>query len=162
VVGEESDLDQNGVATSHFDLYLRAMHEIGASTAEINDFLATMDMRNIPDGAREFVEGNLKVAREGHVVEVAASFFFGREKLIPEMFTTMVTILDQEKIEAPTFRYYLKRHIEVDGDEHGPLAHQCLETLTGKSDDLKRLATTSGLSALSARKKLWDRVLATA
>lgn len=159
VVGEESDLDQNGIAISHFDLYLRAMKEIGASTSEINDFLTTMDMKNIPSGAREFVEGNLKVALEGHVVEVAASFFFGREKLIPEMFTTMVNILDHEKIEAPTFRYYLKRHIEVDGDEHGPLALRCFSVLTADNNELCRLGELSGLKALSARKTLWDVVL---
>lgn len=161
VTGEESDIDQNGEAISHFDLYLRAMNEVGAPTGEIGDFLSTMNMESIPMGAREFVQGNLDVAQNGHVVEVAASFFFGREKLIPEMFTTMVDILDRENVEAPTFRYYLKRHIEVDGEEHGPLAMKCLTILMGESEDLKRLGEMAGLKALSERKKLWDHVYST-
>jgi hypothetical protein len=159
VVGEESDLDQEGKPISHFDLYLRAMNEINAPTFEINDFLATMELKTIPEGAREFVMGNLDVAMNGHVVEVAASFFFGREKLIPEMFTTIVETLDREKIEAPTFRYYLKRHIEIDGDEHGPMALSCFNILTENNPELIRMGLTSGLTALRARHKLWDHVL---
>lgn len=38
VVGEESDLDQFGNPISHFELYLKAMEEIGASTSEIRRF----------------------------------------------------------------------------------------------------------------------------
>lgn len=160
VVGEESDLDEAGTPVSHFHLYLQAMNEIGASTSEINDFLATMDFERIPEGAREFVKGNLDVAMNGHVVEVAASFFFGREKLVPEMFTTIVETLDRENIKAPTFRYYLKRHIEVDGEEHGPMALKCFNTLTENDPTLYRLGLESGLKALSEREKLWDFVLA--
>ena len=159
VVGEESDLDQHGRPVSHFELYLGAMDEIGASTSEIHDFLATMDMKAIPTGAREFVQKNLDVAMNGHVVEVAASFFFGREKLIPEMFTSIVETLEREKIEAPTLMYYLKRHIEVDGDEHGPMALKCFSALTGDQEKLIRLGHQSGLDALRARKELWDHVL---
>ncbi len=99
------------------------------------------------------------MAQNGHIVEVAASFFFGREKLIPGMFTTIVDVLNKEKVEAPTLVYYLKRHIEIDGDEHGPLALKCLEYLTGDSPELKNLAISSGLKALELRKGLWDNVL---
>jgi hypothetical protein len=161
VVGEECDLDQAGKATSHFDLYLRAMEEVGASTSEISDFLNHFDLEMIPAGAREFVSYNLEVARQGHVVEVAASFFFGREKLIPEMFQTIVDILRKENIEAPTFLYYLERHIEVDGEEHGPLALKCLDVLTGNDPLLKEQATAAGLKALEMRQLLWDTVLNT-
>ena len=161
VVGEESDIDQDGQAISHFDLYLKAMTEIGAPTGEINDFLSTMDYESIPMGAREFVKGNIDVALNGHVVEVAASFFFGREKLIPDMFTTIVDTLDRENITAPTFRYYLKRHIEVDGDEHGPLALKCFSILTENNADLEAMGLKAGLDSLKAREKLWDAVLAT-
>jgi hypothetical protein len=37
VVGEESDVDQNGKRTSHFELYLTAMKQAGANTQQIND-----------------------------------------------------------------------------------------------------------------------------
>lgn len=159
VVGEESDLDQHGNPTSHFELYLKAMEEIGASTAEIRDFLTTMDLSKIPEGARRFVTYNLQIAEHGHVVEVAASFFYGREKLIPEMFEVIVATLKREKINAPTFLYYLERHIEVDSGEHGPLALKCLENLVGNDERLKMLAYKSGQEALEMRQKLWDDVL---
>jgi len=158
VVGEESDVDQDGSPTSHFDLYLRAMEEIGASTSEIRDFVASMDLDSIPDGAREFVKKNLEVAEKGHVVEVAASFFFGREKLIPEMFTTIVETLERENVHAPTLIYYLKRHIEVDGEDHGPSSLRCFNILTQERSDLIELGLKSGLSALQARHGLWDFV----
>ena len=159
VLGEESDVDQNGVPTSHFDLYLRAMEEVGASTSEIRDFLTTLDETKIPEGAREFVKGNLEVAKSGHVVEVAASFFFGREKLIPDMFRSMVKVLKDENVEAPTLIYYLERHIEVDDGEHGPLALKCLDHLTHGDERLLTIAHKAGLTSLEARRKLWDNVL---
>jgi hypothetical protein len=159
VLGEESDLDQFGNPTSHFDLYLKAMEEIGASTSEIRDFLRTMDLSKIPEGARQFVIHNLKVAEHGHVVEVAASFFYGREKLIPEMFEVIVSTLRKENINAPTLLYYLDRHIEVDSGEHGPLASKCLDYIVGNDERLKSLAYKSGQDALEIRQRLWDNVL---
>ncbi len=161
VVGEESDLDQFGNPTSHFELYLKAMEEIGAPTSEINDFLSTMDFKSIPEGARQFVEHNLNVAQYGHVVEVASSFFYGREKLIPEMFSSIVETLKRENIEAPTLIYYLERHIEVDSGEHGPLAMRCLEQLIGNDEKLKFLAWNAGSTALKMRQELWDHTLKT-
>lgn len=159
VLGEESDVDQNGEPISHFDLYLRGMEEVGADTRPVKKFLEKMDPSLIPDGAREFVEFNLNTARNGHVVEVASSFFFGREKLIPDMFQAMVDTLKKEKVDAPTFIYYLERHIEVDSGEHGPLALKALSHLTQGDSSLEALALTSGLRALEMRKDLWDKVL---
>jgi hypothetical protein len=161
VLGEESDLDQEGRAISHFDLYLKGMEELGASTALIRDFLTDLDFQRVPLAAREFVQGNIAMSLHGDVVEVAASFFFGREKLIPSMFEAIVQTLKKEKVLAPTFLFYLERHIEVDGEEHGPLAMKCLEHLTQDNPELKERALARGLASLTARKKLWDQVLAT-
>lgn len=159
VVGEESDLDLDGKAISHFDLYLKGMEEIGADTRPIKKFLETMDYSLIPDGSREFVEFNIDVAKNGHVVQVAANFFYGREKLIPDMFQTIVNTLKRENVSAPTFLYYLERHIEVDAGEHGPLASKALAHLTKGSSELELMALDSGLEALAMRKALWDKVL---
>lgn len=159
VLGEESDLDQLGNPVSHFELYLKAMEEIGAPLDEIRSFLESMDLNLIPEGAREFVAHNLNIAQNGHVVEVAASFFYGREKLIPEMFQAIVDTLKNENIVAPTLIYYLERHIEVDSGEHGPLAMKCLDYLTGDNQQLKTLALNAGQDALEKRHKLWDDVL---
>lgn len=159
VLGEESDIDQFGNPISHFELYLKAMEEVGASTTEIRDFSSSLEMTRIPIGARKFVEHNLLVAEHGHIVEVAASFFYGREKLIPEMFETMISILKKENINAPTLIYYLERHIEVDSGEHGPLALECLSYLTGNDETLKSLAYQAGQKALLVREELWNEVM---
>jgi hypothetical protein len=39
VFGEESDIDQNGTAVSHFELYVQAMAEAGANTTPILTFI---------------------------------------------------------------------------------------------------------------------------
>ncbi len=161
VLGEESDVDQNGNPCSHFDLYLKGMEEIGASTTGIRTFLKTGDYGLIPQGAREFVESNIEVAKNGHIVEVAASFFFGREKLIPDMFQSIVDTLKHENVNAPTFIYYLERHIEVDAGEHGPLALKALDHLIQGDPRLEALAMNAGINALKMRQALWDKVLET-
>ena len=159
VLGEESDVDQAGKPISHFDLYLKGMEEIGADTKGIQNFLSSGNLNLIPAGAREFVDHNLKVAKDGHVVEVAASFFFGREKLIPDMFQSIVDVLKKENISAPTFLYYLERHIEVDSGEHGPLALKCFDYLVGNDPKFKNMGLDAGLKALEMRQMLWDTVL---
>ena len=42
VCGEESDVDPAGTRISHFELYLRAMHEAGAGATAINGALASV------------------------------------------------------------------------------------------------------------------------
>ena len=158
VVGEESDVDQNGEPCSHFELYLRGMNEIGANTSRMTDYLQTLNPEFIPEECREFVEKNIDLAMKGAVHEVAASFFYGREKLVPEMFITMVDVLEKEGLNAPTFLYYLKRHIEVDGGDHGPKANHCLQVLT-TTPELLAQANARAVEALELRKKLWDQVL---
>ena len=161
VVGEESDLDSDGNAISHFELYLKGMNEVGVSPSGLFDFLPELRTETLASGVREFVSENLRLARGGHPVEVASAFFFGREKLIPSMFTSMVEVLRREDVEAPTFLYYLERHIEVDGEEHGPLALKCLDELIKGSKENEDLAMRAGLNALYLRKLLWDECLRT-
>lgn len=159
VLGEESDLDPQGQATSHFELYLKAMKEVGADTQPIESFLHSPDLNLIPCEAREFVHHHLELAEQGHVVEVAAAFFYGREKLIPEMFTSIKNILTNHQLEAPTLLYYLQRHIELDGEEHGPMAANCLTDLMKGEADLQLKAIKAGIESLRLRELLWNNVL---
>jgi hypothetical protein len=96
VLGEESDLGPDGKPISHFELYLRAVDEVGADTADIRGFMAQLALGarlqdvledlNIPAGVRDFVTETLGCAIHGSLVEVASFFFFGRERVIPELF----------------------------------------------------------------------------
>ena len=161
VLGEESDVDLEGTPISHFELYLRGMEEVGASTLLIREFIRTGDMNLIPEGTRDFVASNIEMAKHGDVLDVAANFFFGREKLIPDMFESIVAVLKKENINAPTFLYYLERHIEVDAGEHGPLALKALDYLVSGDPSRKEHGINVGLKALEMRKRLWDNVLET-
>ncbi|PXF64247.1 DUF3050 domain-containing protein [Kangiella spongicola] len=160
VIGEESDLDPEGNAVSHYSLYLKAMEEVGADTSRIKQFIETQDLSLIPDGARQFVEYNLEIAKNGSDVEVASAFLYGREKLIPDMFTAIKDVMSSEKVDCPTLIYYLERHIELDGDEHGPLAEKCLQALCGDDAAKWQSAEDIAVESLKLRSRLWDAVLA--
>jgi hypothetical protein len=56
--------------------------------------------------------------------------------LIPEMFKRLLKLWDHGAAEVPYFAYYLKRHIELDGDSHGPCAREMLMTLAGRDEAL--------------------------
>jgi pyrroloquinoline quinone (PQQ) biosynthesis protein C len=91
---------------------------------------------------------------------LSAIFTFGREDLIPDMFMALVNDLNQrfpEKIAA--FKYYLDRHIEVDGDHHSHLALQMTAELCGNDENKWEEATQASMEALRLRNNLWTGVL---
>jgi hypothetical protein len=61
---------------------------------------------------------------------------------------------------AVEFRYYLERHIGLDGDEHGPLARRLVADLCGDDADRWQRATDAAVHSLVARRALWDGIAA--
>jgi len=139
VLGEESDVDPNGGYISHFELYLRAMRESGANTQSMEAFIVHLQKActvseslhhcGAPQEAQKFVESTFEQIENRSLHERAALFTYGREDLIPGMFLTMVESLRNEGAQLDTFVYYLKRHIELDGDHHGALSSQMTNAL---------------------------------
>ncbi len=163
VLGEESDLDRQGIASDHFTLYLKAMDEVGASTKRIETFLINLELEGLSNAERLFVEFNLNLALHGDIHEVAAAFFFGREKLIPDMFTSILIDLENnleqnEQSSYPNLKYYLERHVEIDGGEHSHLAQDCLEILCGNDVNKWNKAYAAGIKSLQLRADLWNEV----
>ncbi len=156
VLGEESDFDQDGNPCSHFELYLKAMKEVGANTSPILKFIETLNTDHLPLSVKPFVEFNLDMAKNGRVEEVAAAFFYGREKLLPEVFQSILNVLKNKNVHCPTLTYYFERHIEVDGDHHGPLALKCLNEICSGNDTKILRAQYAGIQALRYRENLWD------
>jgi hypothetical protein len=167
VLGEESDEDVAGGFASHFELYRRAMREAGASTGEVDRFLAlsreglavsaALEKAGAPEGVRRFVGSTFRVIDGGELVETASAFTFGREDLLPDVFQRIVDRLHEESGGGlETFRYYLHRHIELDGDHHGPLAARLVGSLCGESETNWRLAERSAIESLRSRLELWD------
>ena len=161
VLGEESDELPGGGYMDHFSLYLKAMKEVKASTSMIDYFLESFDLGKLPGPVKNFVSYHLELALERPIHEVMGAFFFGREDLIPEMFSGVLKEIKTTSFrnECPHFIYYLERHIELDGEEHSQMAFKCLEEVCGQ-DSLKwEGAYQAGIKSLELRTKLWDGVL---
>lgn len=165
VLGEESD-EYAGRPASHFELYLEAMEQAGADTAPMQAVLqqarlGKLVLDGVPHAARSFVESTFRVIREGSVAAQAAAFTFGREDAIPAMFRSLVRDLNQQMGgDLSQFIWYLERHIEVDGDEHGPLSLRMVSDLCGRKPALWEEAAAAAEDALLARLALWDGILA--
>lgn len=169
VLGEESDLTPDGGVVSHFELYLQSMEEAGADTGPIRRFLALLGEGRtvaqalqavpLPEGVRSFVGHTFQVIDQGRPHEVAAAFTYGREDLIPDLFGAIVARLQQEfPGRFDTFRYYLDRHIELDGDEHGDLGREMVTLLCAGDPAREREAAAAAQAALEARLRLWDGI----
>ncbi|WP_433617717.1 DUF3050 domain-containing protein [Dactylosporangium sp. CA-139114] len=168
VLVEESD-ELRGGFISHFELYLEGMTEAGADRTAIDAFIAALRAGTgvpealvaaaVPAPSAAFTTTTWDFIRTAPVHCQAAAFAFGREDLIPDMFEQVVKVNERGAGRLDTFVDYLARHIEVDGEEHTPMAMQMLADLCG--DDAARWteAADTVIAALDARVALWDGIL---
>jgi hypothetical protein len=168
VLGEESDELAPGVYLSHFELYLLAMKDCGADTQAIEGFVSAVrhgvplreSLLLAPAPARTFVSGTLAFCRRAPH-ETAAAFLYGREDLIPAMFTRILAEAGAlGSADCMRLRLYLERHVEIDGGSHGPMAKRLMESLCGSDEKKWREAGVAAREALAERQGLWDGVLA--
>jgi len=169
VVGEESDIDQNGIRKSHFELYLDAMKQSNADTTCIHKFLDLVKNQtyfeqafiaaNVPHAAQQFVKNTFQIIQSNQPHIQAATFTFGREDLIPGMFHAIINDIDKvQPDKIAVFKYYLERHIEVDGDHHSHLALEMTEQLCQQDEKKWSDAIEASKASLQSRIYLWDGV----
>ena len=165
---EESDERGDGFI-SHFELYIEGMTEAGADTSTIDSFIAMLrdgkpvleaiDAAKVPAPSADFVRFTWGLIESAPVHAQAGAFAFGREDLIPDMFQQVVGV--NEKVGSlGTFVDYLARHIQVDSEEHTPMAMQMLADLCGEDDAKWAECAATIKLALAARTQLWDGILA--
>ena len=167
VLVEESD-ELNGGFTSHFELYRAAMAEASADTSRIVTFIALTEeghdvsaalrVAQVPAPAAEFVRTTFAIITDRPPHCRAAAFAFSREDLIPDMFDQVIK--EEGPDQFPLFRDYLARHIEVDGEEHTPMALRMVAALCGTDDTRWQEAVETATLALEARSRLWDGITA--
>ena len=168
VLAEECDEVGPNEYLSHFELYQLAMKEAGADLSPIQTFIAQIKNSSQIDVVLDSIQSN-EVVRDfmtttfniitGKTHEVASSFLFGREDIIPEMFQVVLKEMNLlNTIHFKRMKQYLERHIEVDGDHHGPLARKMLIELCG-DDPLKwEEAEKAAIHSIQARIGFWDHI----
>lgn len=171
VMEEESDQSYGSKGesySSHFEIYLEAMKEVGASTNIIDSFLdevrsdgieKALNFNLVPEPSREFMGYTFDLINRGKGHEIAASFAIGRESIVPIMFKRILEKTNISAEEAPVFHYYLERHAHLDGEHHGPMAVRLLDDLCTDNEQKEKEVILEVESSLEARIKLWDGVL---
>ena len=169
VLTEESDTDSDGQSVSHFEMYLAAMRDAGAETAPIETLIEALragdTSRNrlpfppAPPGVREFVETTFELINQNDLCAITGAFTFGRERLLPDVFQQIVATLNpQHNHRFSSLKYYLQRHIEIDGDEHGHLSQRLLHDLCGSDHKKWQAAEDGAREALQARLNMWNAI----
>ena len=172
VIGEETDVGPDGSYVSHLALYLRAMRDVGANTRQFEKFRsnvlvgvpveAALMQIGAPSHVQAFVAHTMALANSGSTEEVLAAFFYGREDIIPEMFDRLLSTLYGAKHNDDRLRhfiYYIDRHIELDGDSHGPMGRELLEDLVANSPQAHERALSAACRSIKARIELWNGTL---
>jgi hypothetical protein len=168
VLVEESD-ELGGGFISHFELYLEGMTQAGADRSVIDPFIdlirsgtpvtEALKALPVPAPSAEFVDSTFKFIQSLPLHCQAAAFAFGREDLIPEMFQQVVDV-NENVGRLDTFVDYLRRHIQVDDEEHTPMAMQMLADLCGDDEQKWQECVGAVTSTLNARVRLWDGITA--
>ena len=170
VMAEESDVNELGVPMSHYEMYLDAMDQVQANTSAISLFVNAIENGDSIETAAkkidlqasilEFIQFTMEVVNSNKPHCIASAFTFGREDVIPDMFLEIVNQSQTQDNDQSYGKllYYLNRHIELDGDEHGPISLKMVAELCGEDDSKWEEVLETSKDALKFRLKLWDHI----
>lgn len=169
VLEEESDeTNVPGEYSSHFELYHKAMKEIGADISASTDFIKSvrdngmseaLNLTGVPVPSRKFTSTTFQFIQSNKPHQVAAALALGREHIIPCMFRSILKQTGVTEKQAPIFHFYLNRHIHLDEDFHAPLSLRLLNGLCDGDEEKVEEAVEAARTAVNARIKFWDGVL---
>jgi len=105
------------------------------------------------------VDFTFKVIDSGKDYLQSAIFTFGREDLIPGMFISLINEIHKNfPDDISIFKYYIERHVEVDGDHHSHLAIQMTANLCQDNEQYWKEAEAAVINSLETRIELWNGV----
>jgi hypothetical protein len=168
----EEESDETAVPdeySSHFELYQKAMSEIGADVSVSRAFIdvvqekgihEALQVSGVPSPSRAFTSTTFQFIQNNKPHQVAAALALGREHIIPCMFRSILKKTGVTEKDAPIFYFYLNRHIHLDEDFHAPLSLRLLNGLCGGDEDKIEEAVGAAKQAVTARIEFWDGVLA--
>lgn len=171
VLEEESDVaspNNSHAFASHFEIYLKSMEEVDASIQRIKVFLdsvraegitTALEREQVPKPMKKFMASTFDIIELGKPHEIAASFAYGRENLVPLMFLKILESCQVSATQAPLFHYYLERHAHLDGEQHGPMAEKLVVALTDGDPVKEQEASEAAESSIISRIQMWDEVL---
>jgi hypothetical protein len=176
VLAEETDQDEEGNVTSHFELYIEAMNECKADISKITYLIqllkewksvrTALSQIDISPSIKEFVSFSFDIIETKKAHKIAIVFTFGREDLIPDMFTSILRDMksssensDEDVESIKKLVYYFDRHIKLDGDHHSHMSIQMIKELCGEDETKWNDAIEISKIALQKRIDLWDGIL---
>ena len=169
-ISEEADADGRGGYQSHFEIYREAMMEAGASTMQIDRLLdhvrdgraieSAISESTLPASVRSFLESTFEIIHRDDPAELAGAFLFGREDLLPDVFTEVIKQISRDcSGRLDRMVYYLERHIELDSTDHQPAARKLVESICGDCPTRWQRANEGAFRAYASRLILWDGAL---
>ncbi len=165
ILCEESDYIEGIGFISHYEIYLLAMKNMDAKTNQLDKLISTIakngynkkyvDNVDASDEVKSFLKHDLEVSMNGTLPEIVGAFTLGREKVIPNMFDYILPAI-RETSTSKHLITYLERHIDIDGDRHGPLSMKLLDASCDKNQ--LSLAYATAVKSLELRLLVWDKV----
>ena len=152
---------------SHFERYLEAMKEVGANTYTISRFIgmtrnrgldAAFTIPHIPNSAKHFMTFTFGVIQSNQPHLIIAVLALAREDLVPQLFRSIQQNMKIDQIEAPNLVAYLDRHIQLDEQEHAPIAKQLLQELCVGSRIKQTESIEVAEEALLVRLEFWNSI----
>ena len=163
LLSEESDEAAGG--KSHLQWYIDAMKQLGANSEPVEEYIKFLRGGHImgsefkgPKESMDHFYHTMNICGTGIPPKYAVAVFcLARENLIPDMFKVAVeTLYAKFPAQFTKLMEYMNRHIEVDGDDHGPMSIALLEHFYDESDfeSIHKVVKES----LEHRLNVWDAI----